>query len=134
MKKMMKLTVLFIAFLAVSCGGDKGKHKELRESNKAVIEQLEKIGDKSDQQRDVDHWAYFAARESAEAFLAEAEKSGFVGYVSDPQEGEEDFSVHLARKDDVLPASVDKYTTMLADLAGKNGGEYDGWGCMPVTE
>lgn len=100
-------------------------------ANRGVREALEDHGDLLSLPRQIDHWAYFAARDGAAAFTVRIERDGFRHELPEATD-EDDFVVRFSRDD--RPDELDEVTIMLARLAREQGGEYDGWECPVVRE
>ena len=97
----------------------------------ALIDQLGKHGDRSDQPRQIDHFAFFPDETTRTAFATVITAKGYTVGGSQPKsDGGKaglEFS-HLGAPNDMYDRSRE-----LQALAAENGGEYDGWGCPVVT-
>ena len=117
--------------------GKKQTAEEVRRlSNKQVIKQLKKHGDKLTKGRLVSHWIYFKTESDRELFLAKIKNDNFI-IVSenyDDSWGEFSFSLHIERLDKVDSKSVDNYVIYLWRLANECNGDYDGWETSIETE
>ena len=100
-----------------------------RITNRRVVEQLEKGGDKLIKAREVDHWLYFKAEKDRETFLLRIKEEGFsiVDKDFDQSLGISPYRLHIKRVDKVDLESVDIYVIHLWELATECNGEYDGW-------
>ncbi len=102
--------------------------------NNRVIWQLEKNGDKFEKERNVDHWVYFKNEKGVNDFIDEIEKRGFevLKKAKSDDKGYQ-YVLNIVRMDKVGYGQVDAYVWELCQLAEKNNGRYDGWGC-PVEK
>lgn len=102
--------------------------------DRRAVEALAWRGDRADRPRPVDHQASFPTAEAREAFTAEALARGFepVARRDDgpPPAG---YGVDLRRIDPVTLAGIHAVSWGLAELAGRHGGEYDGWDAEPAS-
>jgi uncharacterized protein (TIGR01619 family) len=104
--------------------------------NSRVIRNLEKSGDNLTSERMVDHWIYFNNEKDVENYISEILKLNFQ-VLSRQEKGTTDefkYIVNIGRADKVDYDSVNDYVLELWELAGKNNGRYDGWGCPVVKE
>lgn len=102
-----------------------------RMANRGVREALEQHGDLLNLPRQINHYAYFAARDGAAAFTARVEREGFRPELPRATDTG-DYLVYFVRDD--RPDELDEVTVMLARLARELGGEYDGWESLVVSE
>lgn len=97
----------------------------------ALIDQLGKHGDRSDQPRQIDHFALFPDETTRTAFATVIAAKGYIIDGSQPKSGDAkaglEFS-HVGAPNDMYDKSRE-----LQALAAENGGEYDGWACAVVT-
>jgi len=102
--------------------------------NRRVCENLESKGDSFNEEREVDHWAYFPNQESLEAFEKKVVDLGYkvCGYTGD-EEDQNEFGIHISKVDLPTFDTIDDITLPLFDLAKEMGGEYDGWTTTVVT-
>lgn len=93
-----------------------------------VIDALHAHGDEGQATRQIDHWAYFARAADRDAFVAELDDDVFqVTDRRDDAEGERPFMLQFSH--DGAPAHIHPLTCRLHRLAGRHGGDYDGWEC-----
>ena len=95
--------------------------------NNRVRRQLEEQGDDLSLPRQIDHWLYFSSAEDRAAFAEEVSREGFS--VTILEEKNEDGALGLLVQRSDAPDDIDDVTWPLRELAGDNGGYYDGWGC-----
>ncbi len=102
--------------------------------NRRVCENLENKGDSFNEEREIDHWAYFPDQESLKAFETKVLDLGFklCGYTG-VEEEQREFGIHVSKVDLLSYETIDDITLPLFDLAKELGGEYDGWTTSVVT-
>lgn len=97
----------------------------------AVLAQLDRHGDRSDQPRQIDHFASFQDDSARAAFAAIIMAKGFsiqTGPVeSDEVEARLEFS-HVG-----APDAIHEVSRELSELAAECSGEYGGWGCQVLS-
>jgi uncharacterized protein (TIGR01619 family) len=94
--------------------------------NRRVCDALRREGDHLSEPREIDHWAYFTAKEVRNEFIAEAERLGFkVRTDLDDESGR--YGAQVFRSDIPGYETIDDLTWPLYEAARKLGGEYDGW-------
>lgn len=97
-------------------------------SNRDVLEQLEKKGDKLEKPRDVFHWIYFKSEKDRENYINIVSKENFKVVSKDINKKESlKYSLQIKRVDKVGYEFIDDYTLYLWRIAKENNGEYDGW-------
>lgn len=96
--------------------------------NQKVLNQLQKAGDKLDQERTVDHFLYFKNKNDRSCFTLYATQYGFkleaLEMTADPISP---FKLHISRTDKLDLASISKITIELRKEAKKCNGSYDSW-------
>lgn len=98
--------------------------------NGKVMMQLREHGDNPEMKRKVDHWVYFKNDNEANIFIEAVIDLGYEILNKEQNEEQEfQYSVNIAREDLTLPDEVNHYVWELVELATKNNGMYDGWGC-----
>jgi|TARA_Y100000310_G_C20679507_1_gene815081 regulator of RNase E activity RraB len=102
--------------------------------NRRVCEDLENKGDSFNDQREIDHWAYFPDEVSLKEFETKVLDLGFklCGYTG-AEEDQREFGIHISKVDLPSYETIDDITLPLFDLAKELGGEYDGWTTTVVT-
>ena len=93
-----------------------------------VLEALRKDGDDLSRPRQVDHWLFFDNAEACGAVADLLVADGFT--VVDrrgPDEDNDQWTLHVCRRDSVQPEDITPLTVSLLHLANEHGGEYDGW-------
>lgn len=100
-------------------------------SDTALIQLLGKNGDRSDQPRQIDHFALFSDEEKRTAFEAVIAARGYTIDESRPKGSDGKFGVEFWH----VGTPVDMYdrSQELHELAAEYEGEYDGWACAVVT-
>lgn len=99
-----------------------------RITNRRVVDNLEKYGDKLIKEREVSHWLYFKSANNREKFLSNIKEEGFKIINKDLDKSLElPFRLVIKRVDKVDLDSVNDYAIHLWKLAKEVGGEYDGW-------
>jgi len=88
-------------------------------------EQREKIGDRLDQPRELDHFSYFRRRKAAEAAAGELAALGF--RVSVSRRGLK-HGVEASRDDVLTDDGLRAILTEVIGVVSSHGGEYDGFG------
>jgi uncharacterized protein (TIGR01619 family) len=97
--------------------------------NRRLVAQLKKHGDRTEEAREIDHFAYFPDEDSAQAMAAELTQKDFA--VDPVDRRDHDFGVQFHRVDS--PDSLDDVVVPLALRIAELGGSYDGWGCGVVN-
>lgn len=93
-----------------------------------LVEALSAGGDPLTMARRVDHFAHFAEPGGRDAFVAEASGAGFqLMETEDRVAGPYGFACRVAREDPVVLEHISGVSWHLTELAGRCGGEYDGW-------
>ncbi|GJH41167.1 hypothetical protein RCZ04_17170 [Capnocytophaga sp. HP1101] len=108
--------------------------------NRKVLMQLEKNGDKMDVPREIDHFIYFKREAQQQDFAKEVEAKGYRVRLSDEKTVEErkaegyaqPYTVEATREDS--PLDINNIVWELIELARPFEGEYDGWGCVNVSD
>lgn len=90
-----------------------------------VISQLSKHGDDGSAPRQVDHWAYFAAKAQAEQFAVWLSAQGYE--VTDVRPSSEEYGIEFKHEGSVELAEISSHTLALMHQAEELGGRYDGW-------
>lgn len=99
-----------------------------RITNRQVVDNLEKHGDKLIKEREVDHWLYFKTKDDRENFLSKIKDEKFE--IADKEIDktlEFPYKLRIKRVDKVDIESVNEYAILLWRLANECNGEYDGW-------
>ena len=105
-----------------------------RIQNRRVLHALEQRGDALEQEREIDHWAYFPTASARAAFVEAALEHGFrLRSMSEPAEAGAQYGAIVFRVDKPAPESIDDVTLPLFKLAAALGGNYDGWETEVVT-
>jgi len=102
-----------------------------RMGNRDVIARLLENGDHLDVCRTIDHFAVFRNAVGRNAFAQYLRTSGYDVTGSMISENGE-FQIAFERSD--APDKIDEVTIDLYRAASENDGDYDGWGCVAVTE
>lgn len=97
-----------------------------------VIDALEQHGDPLTTPREVNHYAYFEDRATAQSYAMAAEEEGFEIKVNDPDEESDRFGVILTHQSAVDLDTISEITQRLSERADELDGEYDGWECRLV--
>lgn len=101
--------------------------------NRSVCDALERNGDSMTAPREIDHWAYFPAPLSRDAFLQRTRELGFQMRACDTVDGKNnEFEARVYRVDIPSFAAIDDICLPLYDLAADCGGRYDGWECQVI--
>lgn len=90
------------------------------------LSQRVKMGDHLEVPREVDHAAYFAKRNDADAAARELTEQGF--RVSVTRRGFASFALEAHITTDVEWDTVDAFVPRMYDLITRHRGVYDGWG------
>ena len=105
-------------------------NEETREymSNQQLVMQLQQAGDNLQQERQVDHWLYFATEKDRDCFVSYVQQNGFSieGKNKTDQPGKS-WQLHVSRTDKVDLAAISKLTMILRKEAARCRGDYDGW-------
>jgi uncharacterized protein (TIGR01619 family) len=97
-------------------------------SNEKVLANLVQAGDDLSKPRQVDHWIYFNTSKDRDQFVVQVKKEKFkIEGMEILKEGELPYQLHISRKDNVDPDSINKLTMELRKLAKTYKGDYDGW-------
>lgn len=95
--------------------------------NRRVRQQLEKNGDNTANERQIDHLVLLPSLEAQSVFAREVVGEGFsIGSAPREPNDHGQFTVEFSRMD--RPAQIDDIVLALFDRATKLGGVYDGWG------
>ena len=108
--------------------------------NRKVLMQLEKKGDKMEVPREIDHFIYFKSEAQQRGFVDKVTEKGYKVRLSDEKTVEErkaeghtyPYTVEAIREDS--PLDINNIVWELIELARPFEGEYDGWGCVNVTD
>jgi hypothetical protein len=93
-----------------------------------VLQQLAANGDIATAPRQIEHWAYFPDRTSADQFAALLGPEGMsVLSVGESAEAVGQVQVYFSHVGSVLPEDISSITVRLDELATRLGGRYDGW-------
>lgn len=105
-----------------------------RIQNRRTCDVLERQGDRLDQERPIDHWAYFPEPDSRHAFIAEAKALGYIiQELIEPEDKQRSYGVRLSSVGRPSLHEIDDLTLPLFRAARAHGGEYDGWEAQVVT-
>ena len=99
--------------------------------NQRVLMNLEKQGDDSEKEREVDHWIYFETDNDRENYAKKVEELGYkILSKKNLEDGKgSPFQLNISRIDNTNRNNVNQYVWELVTLAKENNGNYDGWGC-----
>ena len=108
--------------------------------NRKVLMQLEKKRDKLEVPREIDHFIYFKSEAQQQGFAEKVAEKGYKVRLSDEKTVEErkseghtfPYTVEATREDS--PLDINNIVWELIELASSFEGEYDGWGCVNVTD
>ncbi len=102
--------------------------------NRRICLLLEENGDRMNEAREIEHWAYFTDKHSRSEFVKEAIQLGFsLGSLDELNTtGQKQYSARICRDDIPSFASIDNVTLPLFYLAIENNGYYDGWGTAVI--
>jgi hypothetical protein len=96
--------------------------------NRRVRQQLEKNGDNTNNERQIDHLVLLPNSEAQSVFARGITVEGFsIDHAPSEPNDQGQFSVEFSRVD--RPAQIDDVVLSLLDRATNLGGIYDGWGC-----
>ena len=96
-------------------------------SNQKVLNQLQKAGDNLSKKRQVDHWIYFATKESRKLFINYSENIGFkIEKQAKTKDPNLPYKLQISRIDLVDIESISQLTMKLRRKAKELGGDYDG--------
>lgn len=95
-----------------------------------VLDQLQAAGDNPDNEREIEHWAYFDNQGAADQFAAWAKSEGFTiqKNEADRSEGGEGYVVQFNHVGTTHLGDISNRTIRAGQKARELGGEYDGWG------
>lgn len=128
--KFARIIVAAVLCLASACAFAQSSTAEQEDAH--AIETLRAAGADLSKPHDVDFFLLFKAQSQAEAAAAEIEKLGYrVAAIDSSPDGKE-WQLHATRQ--MVPAvdAMISTTRALDALAKKHGGDYDGWGAVPV--
>lgn len=94
--------------------------------NLRVIESVEKQGDDGMASRQIDHWAYFPARDIADHFSQWAQAQGYKLKITDATDDGK-FCVRFAHEGTLRLADISSHSIALRRKASELGGDYTGW-------
>ncbi len=126
-----------LAFSLKADGGHDGYWQELFPTDDdwqvvqdlGVVEALNKEGDDGSASRQIDHWAFFASRATAEQFSQWAETQGYASKCVDATDDAR-FRVCFSHQGIAKWPDISSHTIRLRRKASELGGEYDGWETM----
>lgn len=95
-----------------------------------VVQTLMSEGDRLDPPRPVDHTAFFATAEDAEAAASELRDQGFEVKVE--RQDDMEYLLEAVRFDPVAPPDLHDLTWSVRRSVEAHGGSYDGWSCFVV--
>ena len=95
--------------------------------------QLEQDGDDHSQEREIDHWAYFASEEDRDGFLKEVEELGYSLVSAEKiEDADKPYQLHVIRMDTTEIFDLNQNVWTLVEFVKKFNGNYGGWGCNVV--
>ena len=101
--------------------------------NQRVWYQLEQDGDDHSQEREIDHWAYFASEEDRDGFLKEVEELGYsLVSAENIEDADKPYQLHVIRMDTTEIFDLNQNVWTLVEFVKKFNGNYGGWGCNVV--
>ncbi|MGH8082478.1 MAG: DUF695 domain-containing protein [Lysobacter sp.] len=101
-----------------------------RISNRQVCDRMADQGDPLIEPRDIDHWIYFDAATSRDAFITQVAALGFaVRELLERDEHRDQCGVRLYRSDIPSADRINDITLPLFRAALEHAGDYDGWEC-----
>ncbi|KXT78996.1 hypothetical protein STRDD11_02332 [Streptococcus sp. DD11] len=101
--------------------------------NQRVWYELERAGDDHSQERELDHWIYFASEEDRAAFAQEAEGLGYrLARMEKTDDSAKPYQLHLTRMDNTEIFDLNQNIWKLIEFVKKFDGDYGGWGCDVV--
>ena len=110
-----------------------------RMMNRQQLMEREKIGDQLEIPREIDHFAHFTSRESAEAAAVALRGAGFrIEPVADPRAasgddpGDDRWAVSFHRDEALTDGRPDAFCEEIRALIEPHDGDYDGWGGVVV--
>ena len=108
------------------------RKKKPTDGDEAVLVQLRKAGSDLSKPHQIEFFLYFPSQDAAEQGAAQIRNTGFDAKVQLSAKGDSWLCFATKR---MIPdlASLDKIRIQFEALAGKLGGEYDGWG-TPVEK
>jgi regulator of RNase E activity RraB len=107
-----------------------------RMSNRRVLDELKKQGDRHEIEREIDHCLYFGSEAQREICRALLVADGYRIQSEenlDSSHGAMPYSLVVTRSDAVEFHRINEITLELYELAKKYNGVYDGWGCGVTT-
>ena len=103
-------------------------------SNRAQIEQRQKIGDKLEAEREIDHFAIFGSLEKATAARAALIAKGFRASEPSPRGEEGEHTLEFHRVDALSHGRPNVFCAEIRGILAPFEGDYDGWGAIIVKE
>jgi regulator of RNase E activity RraB len=103
--------------------------------NRRVCQLLEEQGDKLQAPREISHWLSFADPQAMAAYAQSVAPMGFeVRSQDDAPDDEGQYTLQLCRTDVPGYSAINDVSLPLFDLAKAQGGSYDGWEAVLVSE
>ncbi len=103
-------------------------------TNRAQLEQRQKIGDNLDAERDIDHFAIFGSLEQASAAGVALIEKGFRAGEPSPRGEEGQHTLEFHRRDALSLGRPNVFCAEIRAILAPFAGEYDGWGAVVVKE
>lgn len=102
--------------------------------NQRVLTNLEKHGDNSESEREIDHWLNFETESNRDNFISKAKKIGYKVLSKDTMdEGEYLYQLNISKVSDATRNTINDHVWKLIILSKEDNGIYNGWGC-PIAK
>lgn len=102
--------------------------------NQRVLVNLEKQGDNSESEREIDHWLYFETEKDRNNYIIKIEGIGYkVLSKNIMNEGKYLYQLNISKVSNANRNTINDYVWELITLSKEDNGIYDGWGC-PTAE
>ena len=95
--------------------------------SRAIISELEEVGDDIDLSREVEHYLFFQTEAQRERVVNKLVETGFVLKENIVREGEFGYGTVLVKNHEVTEVTLMKMTTELFDAVRNEHGIYEGW-------
>lgn len=102
--------------------------------NQRVLMNLDKEGDNSESEREIDHWLYFKTEDDRNNYIPKIEKIGYkVISKNNLEEGQYLYQLNISKVSDAYSNTINDSVWELITLSKEDNGVYDGWGC-PIAK
>jgi hypothetical protein len=91
-----------------------------------IVEHMQDVGDKTDESREVEHYASFETPTQKQRFIENAEQNGFT-FKADIEDEDIKYGVALIKEHNLSEDNIKKIITQLHEYIKQENGEYELW-------